>query len=1249
MREKIDCFVSSQISDELDALATNLNGNKMVHKVHRVAISALCSSDVIHEIASKAESDYVLLFLKQTSLEINYLALDRLCQVACDSNAALVYSDYHSKKNGVVEAHPVIDYQEGSVRNDFDFGSILLIRTSLLKEYKRSFEYKYAALYDLRLFLSRKGKIFHLKEYLYTECEEDMRSSGQKQFDYVNPAVQEVQKEMEDVCTAHLEEINAIVDTSKYKNLDFDEYSFPIEASVIIPVKNREKTICDAVRSALGQECDFQFNVIVVDNHSTDRTTELLDKMVKSQHISNGAMQKLVHIIPEENNLGIGGCWNKAINSECCGRFAVQLDSDDLYSTPYTLQTIVDTFYEQKTAMVIGSYRICDFDLETLPLGLIDHREWTDDNGPNNALRINGLGAPRAFYTGLVREIHFPNTSYGEDYAMGLVLSRNYRIGRIYKELYLCRRWEGNSDASLTIAQQNANNLYKDSLRTLEISARRQMQHSVIVDAVETSLQRFFWAQLEKWEAVRFRYDDLKQVKIKELHSNEYTMMVQFNPARLVSTGAKIDAKSIAGRSCFLCAKNRPQPQQVRSFDDNFDILVNPFPILPQHFTIVYAKHKPQEILKHYSELYRFIEQYPEVMAFYNGPESGASAPDHMHLQAGTQNIIPLQKQWQMLSRNIETLFEDDSNNYLGLIKDYPCPAFVISSTSEVQDHQMFEQLYRVMPIVSNSQEPMMNIIHWRKDSVHLSIIIPRGKHRPECYYAKGKGRLMISPGALDMSGMFITPREEDFEKLTSEQAMAIVRECGITDTMKNEILKKLMAKNDDEQELGYDLEIDEPNVTVGIMKRDKIRFCINEPYFAKGEEIIGEQEIEFADGAILWDGNEYTRLSFVPSSIDASFSLYDVTIGKNFHWQHQEKLTFNGTLHFIVEANNIIAINELPVEQYLMSVISSEMNPSASMEFLKASAVISRSWLLSQMEKRKNHGNNSNDFFAFEKSEGEFIKWYDREDHVLFDVCADDHCQRYQGITCDDPNRELYKKVHRAVLETRGQILLSGGAICDARFSKCCGGISEEYQFCWENNPHNYLTAVRDSIQIDANALVPSLPNLTQEEEAEKWIRSSQDAFCNTADDEILSQVLTDFDRETKNFYRWKVEYTSKDLSELINRKTNDDFGTITDLIPIARGKSGRIWKLKIVGTKKIMIIGKELEIRRVLSNSHLYSSAFVVDKTPNGFLLSGAGWGHGVGMCQIGAAVMGEKGYDYETILLHYYNGAEVKRIYK
>ena len=439
-----------------------------------------------------------------------------------------------------------------------------------------------------------------------------------------------------------------------------------------------------------------------------------------------------------------------------------------------------------------------------------------------------------------------------------------------------------------------------------------------------------------------------------------------------------------------------------------------------------------------------------------------------------------------------------------------------------------------------------------------------------------------------------------------------------------------------------------EPKVHVGILSEPQIAFNLPTPYRMGGTEVSGQQTVTYDAGKIRWNGRLYDELLFEPhnESTDA-FELLDVTIGINFHWERKENQRFLGALKIIVEEDKLTAINMIKVEDYLTSVISSEMSATASLELLKAHAVISRSWLLAQIQKNKEIAETKTDYSAFTQTEEELIRWYDREDHTRFDVCADDHCQRYQGIT-----RASTEIVKQAIAATYGQILMYDGRICDARFSKCCGGAFEEFQYCWEDVKHPYLAKQRD-YRVNTQKLTP--PDLRQEDEVEKWIRTSPEAFCNTTDKRILSQVLNNYDQETTDFYRWKVTYTQDELSALILKRSGVDYGQIIDLVPVARGTSGRLWKLKIVGTKKTLTIGKELEIRRTLSNSHLYSSAFVVDKEdisaegiPGRFVLTGAGWGHGVGLCQIGAAVMGEQGYTYDAILLHYYIDAQIEKLY-
>jgi hypothetical protein len=484
--KQINCFLACNNADETFKTVEQIRQSPLVQAIYllvknstdtqidgcqNIEIDSLQSAETIRKIADKSATAYSLIYTKDSTLELGQFALERFYRIAEDTQAGLVYSDYYEIKDGVRSNHPVIDYQEGSLRDDFNFGSVLFYNAANLKKAvaETTENYQFAGLYNLRLKVSQQAELVHMNEYLYAEVETDTRKSGEKQFDYVDPKNRAVQVEMEAACTDHLKSIGGYL-APDFKKIEFNESNFPVEASVIIPIRNRVKTVEYDIKTVLVQKASFDFNLIIVDNFSTDGTSELIEKYALQDN-------RVIHIIPNRNDLGIGGCWNEGVHSDQCGKFAVQLDSDDVYQTENTLQIIVNAFYEQNCAMVIGSYTMTNFAMETIPPGLIDHKEWTPDNGRNNAIRINGLGAPRAFYTPVLRDIKVPNTSYGEDYALGLRISREYQIGRIYESVYLCRRWDENSDASLDVVKMNGHNLYKDKIRTVELKARKKLHN----------------------------------------------------------------------------------------------------------------------------------------------------------------------------------------------------------------------------------------------------------------------------------------------------------------------------------------------------------------------------------------------------------------------------------------------------------------------------------------------------------------------------------------------------------------------------------------------------------------------------------------------------------------------------------------------------------------------------------------------------------------------------------------------------
>lgn len=1153
-------------------------------KIYETGLGAvsrpLQSTDGLRQVAAEAETDWIILNFSREKVSRTRQEIESLIVKAESSAAVMAYSDYVMQSaDGTDEQISLNDCTYGALRDDFDLGHSLLVRSDALrKAIDEMPDYEGAALYDMRLRLTHLyGLPLHVCEPLYTVVARRDEDEGERQFDYVNPRNRAIQIEMERACTDYLRSEDALVPEAESVEAAGE---WPVEASVIIPVRNREHTIADAVCSALSQRTDFVYNVIVVDNHSTDGTTRAITEIDDP---------RLVHIIPESRDLGIGGCWNRAIGDSRCGRYAVQLDSDDLYSGPDTLQRIVDTFRSRKCAMVIGSYSLTDFELQPLPPGLIDHREWTDSNGANNALRINGLGAPRAFVTALARRYPFPDVSYGEDYAMGLRLSRNFRIGRIYDCLYLCRRWSGNSDHALSRDRVNANNRYKDSLREAEFTARKELNaRRRTVDSKEIISR-----QLAGWVQARETYAALGSVLTRQLG----LWRVQCNPARIGSTAAKISGGKVQDeRPCFLCRANRPEAQISLGTGD-YELLVNPFPVFSPHFTIVSKEHKAQMLEGHVADMALMAVAMDGYTVFYNGARCGASAPDHLHFQAVKSEQLPLWQHWD------SGVTECGPMGFVGFEADGPDSAAF-----------MLGHLMSKLPSASDGEEAPVNVLMRSHEGRIQVAVIPRRAHRPSCYAAEGNARLLCSPGAIDVAGVLILPREEDFVKIDEEKALEIIKEV----TFRAEDLQGMLSET--------------PIVRVGLMTREEVTVTFNGSYVSPSGRIYAGH-YRFNAGSLA------SPLLFIPSDPECSVTVDDVTIGVDFHWQRCENQVFSGALELLPHQGRIVVINRVDVETYLRSVISSEMNSHASAEFLRAHAVISRSWLMSQLA-HKGCGYEGECL----ETEAEVSRWWDHDDHTLFDVCADDHCQRYQGITRVETPHAV-----AAVESTRGQVLTYGGDICDARFSKCCGGVTEEFATCWQPVNPPYLQALCDDVGEH------SVPDLPTEAGATRWIEERPRAYCNTSSAEILRSVLNSYDLETPDFYRWSVTYTAGQLADIVRQRTGIDYGMITAIEPLHRGKSGRIDRLRLVGTKHSRIIGKELEIRRSLSLSHLYSSAFIAepgpadaDGVPGCWTLRGAGWGHGVGLCQIGAAVMAHQGIGYQQILAHYFPGASLTRRY-
>lgn len=763
----------------------------------------------------------------------------------------------------------------------------------------------------------------------------------------------------------------------------------------------------------------------------------------------------------------------------------------------------------------------------------------------------------------------------------------------------------------------------------------------------------FFQQQLAGWPEAAERFRNLEETcRSKELPYEYSCLKAQFNPARVQSAKAKTDKQSIKRRSCFLCDDNRPKEQMYQNICKGYQLLVNPFPILPVHFTIVAETHRPQEILPAFSSYQMLLNRLSPYIVFYNGPSCGASAPDHMHFQAGSKGCVPIEARWETdYEPYLEYLYPKTTargphaptpHYGIFLLLNYPSPVFVLRIHKDIDASPLFRVVYQALEKFSDTlpqteelldQEPMMNLLGWQKEGgEQIILIFPRSKHRPEVYYREDDQQMSVSPGAIDMGGLLIAISEQDYDRLTPEKASEILSEVGISREQSDLITEYITGK-------APALPQSEPEIQVGILSQEEVTFVLNEPYQCNGQRVTGEQTVSCRNGELLWNGQSYPRLCLTPEG-EGNFTLPAVTIGINFHWQQKEAQTFQGGIMLKAHEGLVVLINRVKAETYLSSVICSEMNSESPYEFLKASAIISRSWVLSQILQKKQKA-SATGVCGFSNEE-EIIRWYEQSEHKLFDVCADDHCQRYQGIS-----RITSERSRNAVLETRGEVLLFNHEICDARFSKCCGGATEEYRYCWDDHQVPYLVAHGDTVPSQA-------ADLSREADAAAWISQSPECFCNTNDRELLGQILNHYDQSTTDFFRWTAVCPQELLLERLQEATGIDFGQVTDIVPIERGPGGRLSRIRIVGTKCSKIIGKELEIRRLFAKTHLYSAAFIIEKGPEAdgapkeFILHGAGWGHGVGMCQIGAAVMGKKGYDYRQILKHYYPHTQIKKLY-
>ncbi|MHB8139521.1 MAG: DUF4922 domain-containing protein [Smithellaceae bacterium] len=759
----------------------------------------------------KIPADYLLAIDMAADVFCEPRSLQRLINVARDTGTGFIYSDFlMASVNGPV-LHPLNDYQPGSIRDDFNFGYFFILSAEAIRNAVKRYGAPCAdpdvTLYDLRLKISLDSAILHLPECLYTASIKKQREKkagkSEAHFNYVAKDNFIRQKKFERIATDHLKRIGSQLPACKQKGRQEPD-NFEWEASIVIPVLNRENTIADALKSALGQQTNFTFNVIVVNNHSTDKTTNILEKFA-AQH------PRVKHLIPARLDLGIGGCWNEAIYSHHCGRYAVQLDSDDLYSSPETLQKIVNTLRKGPYAMAVGSYSLVNERLKEIPPGLIDHREWTPKNGHNNLLRVNGMGAPRAFDTSVIRKFGFPNVSYGEDYAIALRISREYKIGRIYESLYLCRRWTGNTDAGLSVEKQNRNDYYKDRLRTMEIQARQLKNAGKPFISVSQSTStpdriyaeytgqenitlsnlclNLFNSQKRNWPRFADACRDLVCVQKKQLSCGKYKTTLQYNPARAVSSGAAVDKESIKNRPCFLCQRNLPLGQQGIAYRNNYLILCNPAPIFDRHFTVVTLRHQRQNISSSMRSLLQLsADASPDYTVFYNGPACGASAPDHSHFQMIPLASLPFLNQLKEMP-----VFKEAASVRYKLAQGFDRSIIILESeNAEALNEQFLHLLKCIKKIIPTKEEPPVNVLCTCVKNFWRLVIFMRSKHRPDAYFAESEKNIFVSPGAIDMAGVVITPRLTDYKSVNCSTLKNIYREVSLDEETQNAIMAML-------------------------------------------------------------------------------------------------------------------------------------------------------------------------------------------------------------------------------------------------------------------------------------------------------------------------------------------------------------------------------------------------------------------------------------------------------------------------